>query len=29
MDFGQERLARLLRVVFDGIRAEGEKELVR
>jgi TetR/AcrR family transcriptional regulator len=29
MDFGRERLARLLSVVFDGIRATGEKELVR
>jgi TetR/AcrR family transcriptional regulator len=29
MDFGRERLGRLLRVVFDGVRAKEEKESVR
>jgi hypothetical protein len=26
-DFGRERLARLLGVVFNGVRAEGKREL--
>lgn len=29
MDFGRDRLARLLKVVFEGVRAGDEKELVR
>jgi TetR/AcrR family transcriptional regulator len=29
MDFGRDRLARLLKVVFDGLRAAEEKESVR
>jgi TetR/AcrR family transcriptional regulator len=29
MDFGRERLARLLKVVFEGIRADDEKESLR
>ena len=29
MNFGRDRLARLLKVVFEGIRAEDEKESVR
>jgi TetR/AcrR family transcriptional regulator len=29
MDFGRDRLARLLRVVFEGVRAENEKESER